>query len=236
MESVGQLAGGVAHDFNNILSSIITAASLLKDPSRNLDEKSLNYVDMIMKSSSRAADLTSRLLSISWRGRTEEKVFSMKDVVTETISLLHFTIDKKIRITSAIDLKKDSVYGDQSVLQSSLLNLGINASHAVGDHGEITYTLTEQYLDPGYCDISSFAILPGQYCRLDVSDNGEGIPPEYMSQIFDPFFTTKESGKGTGLGLYSVMNAVKEYKGEITVRSTPGKGTVFHHISPPGKF
>ncbi len=232
VESVGQLAGGVAHDFNNILSSIITAASLLEDPSRNLDEKSRKYVDMIMKSSYRAADLTGRLLSISRRGRSEEKPFSLQDVVKETINLLHFSIDKKISITSEVNIKDDIVFGDQSVLQSSLLNLGINASHAVGGDGKIHFTLTGQYLDSKYCKASPFAISPGEYCRLSVSDNGEGIPEENISQIFDPFFTTKESGKGTGLGLFSAINAVKEFKGEISVKSRVGEGTVFTIFIP----
>ena len=235
VESLGQLAGGVAHDFNNILSSIITAASLLEDPARNLDQKSRKYVDMIMKSSYRAADLTGRLLSISRRGRSEEKPFSFGDVVKETINLLHFSIDKKILITAEVDLRDDTVFGDQSVLQSTLLNLGINASHAVGGDGEIIYTLTSQYLDSGYCSASDFPLSPGEYCRLSVSDNGEGISGDDISQIFDPFFTTKESGKGTGLGLFSAMNVVKEFKGEITVESTVGQGTVFTIYLPLAK-
>ncbi len=232
VESVGQLAGGVAHDFNNILSGIITAASLLNDPARNLDEKSRKYVDMIMKSSSRAADLTNSLLSISRRGRSEAKTFSVVDVLKETTGLLHFTVDKKIQITTSLEMTNDRVYGDQSALQSTLLNLGINASHAISGYGSIDYLLTNQFLDEEYCRNSEFSLQPGYYCRLEVRDNGSGIPQEYLSHIFEPFFTTKDSGKGTGLGLSSAMKIVKEFKGEITVESELGKGSVFTLMIP----
>ena len=203
VESLGQLAGGVAHDFNNILSSIITAASLLEDPARNLDQKSRKYVDMIMKSSYRAADLTGRLLSISRRGRSEEKPFSFGDMVKETINLLHFSIDKKILITAEVDLRDDTVFGDQSVLQSTLLNLGINASHAVGgDGGDHLYT--DQ-------SVSGFRILQCQRFSPFSGENTagsqflimeRGSPGMTFRRFLTLFLQPKRAGRGPAWGFF----------------------------------
>ena len=227
IESIGQLAGGVAHDFNNILSGIITAASLLNSPERNLDRKAHQFVDLILSSSSRAADLTNSLLSISRRGRSEAAVFSLEDIIRETMGLLEFTTDKKISIRSVYLGGQFKVYGDHSAFQSVLLNLGVNACHAISDAGMITFTLGNQFLDQEYCDRSCFALEPGLFCKLEVSDTGSGIPEEFLPHIFEPFFTTKEDGKGTGLGLSSAMRIIKEMHGEINVKSLPGKGATF---------
>jgi CheY-like chemotaxis protein len=119
------------------------------------------------------------------------------------------------------------VMGDRGQLQSSLLNLGINAGHAMPEGGTLTFTARMVDLDQSYCHKSSFALHPGPYLRLAVQDTGAGIAPEHLKHIFDPFFTTKEQDKGTGLGLPAVYGTVQQHRGEILVKSTPGRGTVF---------
>jgi len=232
LESIGQLAGGVAHDFNNILSGILTAASLLDDPQWGLNEKGRKYVSMILKSSERAADLTNRLLSISRRGKSHDSLFSMVSVIDETANILKYTVDKRIMIKTKVDVGHDSVFGDPSVFQNILLNLGINASHAIEKNGIVEFRLESITLDQQYCDNSAFAILPGEYCKIEVEDTGCGIPENILPHIFDPFFTTKAEGQGTGLGLSSVMGTVRTYQGEVSVRSRENVGTVFQLLIP----
>ncbi len=232
LESIGQLAGGVAHDFNNVLSGILTAASLLDDPKFGLDDKARKYVSMILKSSERAADLTNSLLSISRRGRSQDTRFQLGDVVRDTVNILKYTVDKRIVVKYSIKEGNHTVFGDPSVFQNILLNLGINASHAIEKNGIVEYRLEDVNLDDSYCDSSPFAILPGDYCKLEVVDTGSGIPEDIMPFIFEPFFTTKKEGHGTGLGLSSVMGTVRTYHGEVTVRSEPGSGTTFSLLFP----
>jgi len=232
LESIGQLAGGVAHDFNNILSGILTAASLLDDPRWGLDEKGRKYVSMILKSSERAADLTNSLLSISRRGKSNDSLFSLGSVVKETVNILKFTVEKRIVINAVINVNNDAVFGDPSAFQNILLNLGINASHAIEKNGIIEFRLENMTIDQQYCDNSPFAILPGEFCCLEIEDTGSGIPDDILPYIFDPFFTTKKEGQGTGLGLSSVMGTIRANHGEVTVRSQKDVGTVFRLLIP----
>lgn len=232
VEVFGQLTGGIAHDFNNILTGITSAATLLKDFSTNLDDKSRNYIDMILKSSYRAASLTEHLLSISRRDSDHQTNFHFSDLVKETLSVLKYTVDRKITVSSSLNIKNDTVSGDQSGFQSMLMNIGINSSHAISDSGFIKFSLTNTTVDEDYCRRSPFAITSGEYCSLEIADNGCGIEPENLSRIFEPFFTTKERGKGTGLGLSSVMRTVRDHHCEISVESTPGVGTTFRILIP----
>ncbi len=234
IESVGQLAGGIAHDFNNILTSIIGAASLLKLNENDTASLNHKYIEMILESSSNAADLISKLMSISRRGASKYE-FSLSALIRETLDILEHTIDKKIRLVFDDLSTTPDIVGDRSRFHSILLNLGVNASHAIHESGEIRFELTNVHLRKEYCTKSPFPIQQGEYLKLIVQDTGKGIPEEILPRIFDIFFTTKEAGKGTGLGLSSVMKTVRDHEGEIRVDSKVGEGTTFTILIPAAK-
>ena len=208
LESVGQLAGGIAHDFNNALGGIMSAAQLLKTPQRKLDERGEKYVNMILQSSKRAADLITKLLSYSRRSRSQLQSLHLLQIFEESVSILKQTIDRSIRIDFVDQSDNDVIFGDVSALQNTILNLGINASHAIEANGNITFSIYNKLLNSDFCRSSKFEIQPGHYSVMEVKDTGCGIDKENLSLIFDPFFTTKEEGKGTGLGLSSVISHI----------------------------
>ncbi len=232
MESIGQLAGGVAHDFNNMLNGIISSAQLLNLPKRNLDKQGKKYVGLIMQASERAAELVANLLTF---GRKEELKYSVVDlhqIIDETISITNKTIDKKTNITIGKNSSNSLVKGDRSRLQNVLLNLCINASHSMNGSGQIRITTEDALLNESYCDTSSFQIMPGAYCKICVIDEGSGIAEKNINKIFEPFYTTKEQGKGTGLGLASAYGTIYDHCGEISVQSKVGSGTTFTLFLP----
>jgi len=232
MDAIGQLAGGVAHDFNNMLAAIMGAAQLLQYSDYNLDENGISYIDMIMKSSQRAADLTAKLLAFGRKGKVTSTIIDIHKIIDDTVTIFERTIDKKITILSSKEAKICTVVGDNSALQNALLNLGINASHAMLNGGELLIKTRNILLNEHYCEISPFKIEPGEFIEIEVRDTGTGISPANLIKIFDPFFTTKESGKGTGLGLASVYGTIQDHHGVITVSSGLNKGTSFHILIP----
>jgi len=235
MDAIGQLAGGVAHDFNNVLSGIMGAAQLLTNPSRHLDKKGLGFVDMILNASSRATDLTQKLLMFAHKGNSIAAPVSVHSVVEETLDFLKISLDKRVKIETELTAKEDIVVVDSSELQNSLMNLCINASHAMPDGGCINIAVCNIELDSHYCEVSPFYLQPGMFVQIDVTDHGVGIDPTYIERIFDPFFTTKGQGEGTGLGLSSVYGTIQRYHGAITVKSHPGKGSIFTIYLPCSK-
>jgi signal transduction histidine kinase len=231
LESIGRLAGGVAHDFNNMLSGILGAAQLLKFTC-NQDGKANDYIDLIIKTSERAADLTSKLLTFSRRNSLSAKNIDMHNLVMDTILILKRSIDKKILIHEELTAGNSMVYGDSSLIHNALINMGINASHAMPEGGILTFTSKNVYLNESYCRQSAFDISEGEYIEIEIRDSGTGISNENLSKIFDPFFTTKEPGKGTGLGLSIVYGLVRDSKGAISVESTINEGSCFHIFFP----
>lgn len=232
MDAIGKLAGGVAHDFNNMLSGIMNAAQLLKSPRRHLDEKSIKYVNMIFEASKRASSLTSKLLSFA---RKQDVAFSTVDLsllLESTSSLLKNTIDKNIEIIMKQNAPYFFVQGNQSELQNILINLAVNGADAMPKGGTLSIETMNISLDEQYCSASTFDISPGRYINILIKDTGEGIAPENLKRIFEPFFTTKETGKGTGLGLATVYGAVQKHKGEMLVESQIGRGTSFSILLP----
>jgi len=232
MDAIGQLAGGVAHDFNNMLAGIMGAAQLLQFPQRNLDEKGLKFVKMIIEASQRASDLTAKLLAFGRKGKITSTSIDIHKIIDDTLALFNRTIDKKINISILKNAENSTVIGDNSALQNSLLNLGINASHAMPDGGRLTIGTRNLTLNENYCKSSPFEISEGEYVEIEVRDTGNGISPENIKRIFEPFFTTKEQGKGTGLGLASVYGTIQNHHGAINVNSEIGTGTVFHIYLP----
>ncbi|MDA3811468.1 MAG: PAS domain-containing protein [Spirochaetaceae bacterium] len=232
MEALAQLVGGIAHEFNNILCGIMSATQLLQFPQRNLDEKSMQYTDLILQSSTRAKDLITKLLAFGRKGRVFTTDVNMHKILDETTDILQRTIDKKISISLTKNASNPVLAGDYSEIENAIINLSINAAHAMPDGGEIQIRTGEITLSQSYCDRSSFDIKPGEYIEIEVRDSGTGISPEDLNRIFEPFFTTKEFGTGTGLGLPAVYGAIQDHFGEITVKSEVGVGTSFKILLP----
>ncbi|MGM0443274.1 MAG: hybrid sensor histidine kinase/response regulator, partial [Fibrobacterota bacterium] len=231
MESVGRLAGGIAHDFNNMLSGVIGAAQLLKEEPGLTDEHR-EFIDMILTASRRGADLTHQLLTFSRKEMNTKTTVHCADLIRETVRILRRTIPREITITETINSSEDTVCAEPTLLQNVLLNLGINASHAIEKHGSITYTLHSRTLDETDCRRSPFDITPGSFAEIIVEDTGSGMPPEVQEHIFEPFYTTKEQGKGTGLGLSTAYGVIQDHNGALSVTSEVGRGTAFHILLP----
>ncbi len=232
MEAVGQLAGGVAHDFNNMLGGILGAAEMLKldIPADQVDH--IQYLDIIINSSTRAAELTSKLLTFSRKGQVLSAPVSIHEILTDSVALLNRTIDKNSSISVVTNASESAIIGDHSALQNTFMNLAINASHAMPNGGTISFLTENVYLNALQCTQSNSSIIPGDYIKITVSDTGCGIPAAVMTKIFEPFFTTKEQGKGTGLGLAAVYGTIQEHSGDITVTSVVGVGTQFEIYLP----
>lgn len=231
LEALGTLTGGIAHDFNNMLGGIIGATELLEDYMPD-DPNADKYYNIIKKTVQRASELTAQLQTFS---RRNDKVTIVTDIhqnLTDTITLLQRTIDKRISFNIDLSAKQSNIVGDPSLLENMFLNLCINASHAMPEGGELSITTKTVELDSFYCKSSPFEIEPGLYLEVQIRDTGFGIPHEHLSKIFDPFFTTKKQSEGTGLGLASVYGATQQHEGAITVYSEEGVGTVFHILLP----
>ncbi len=235
MDSIGKLTGGIAHDFNNMLSGIMGSAELLKFSS-DFNELQTKYIDLIIKTSSRAADLTSKLLAFGRKGKVTFKTTDLHEIVFDSIDILKRSIDKRVRITTNLNAENSVVIGDSAQLQNVFMNLGINASHAMKDGGELNISSRVRVLNEVYCKSSPFEISPGRYIELEVRDTGCGIPDDIIQKIFEPFYTTKDVGKGAGLGLSTVYGTIKSHHGAVTVYSEVGKGTVFHIMLPLTDF
>jgi len=231
MDALGQLTGGIAHDFNNMLAGILNTVQLL-DRITDGSEKAHHYVQMIRDTAIRAAELTKKLLQFSRKNTLVKSPAHLHDIINKAVNILYATIDRKITINMNLDSARDEIEANFSQLQNVVLNMGINASHAIEGKGNITISTAQVDLDSDYCRNSSFNIEPGDYIRLEIEDNGAGIPEDIIDKIFDPFFTTKEQGRGTGLGLSTAYGAIKQHGGSISVSSKEEKGTVFTILLP----
>ena len=230
MEAIGQLAGGVAHDFNNMLTAILSAAEEVRELSVSDDAREL--CGLIVSASEQAAALTHKLLSFSRKGKARAEPVEVHDVVRETVAFLSRSIDRNVTIVMELEASTSRITGDAAQLQGALLNLGINARDAMPSGGLLSFATTVCELDEVACATLPFELEPGAHLRLSVRDTGSGIPPEILGRIFEPFFTSKEVGKGTGLGLAAVYGAVVEHRGAVTVYSEVGGGAVFHLYFP----
>ena len=234
MDAIGQLAGGVAHDFNNMLTGIMGAAELLSDDTITPQQKK-SYIDIIMAATGRAADLTGKLLAFSRKGNKLSTALDVTKIITDTIAILKRTLDKQIRIVYENEALYTTVVGDDAMLQNVFMNLGINASHAMSNGGVLSFIIKNSFLDLAYCKTCPYEIEPGEFIDVEIRDTGCGIPVEIQNHIFEPFFTTKEQGKGTGLGLSVAFGTIQDHHGIIHVNSEVGKGTSFHIYLPLSK-
>jgi len=225
MESVGRLAGGVAHDFNNMLSVIMGHAEL---GLMQLDPTNPVCADLkeISKTAERSADLTRQLLAFARKQTVSPKVIDLNDTVTSMLKMLQRLIGEDIKLVWQPSPGRCQVKMDPSQIDQILANLCVNARDAIEDTGRITIETGTCSLDADYCAANPEA-TPGDYVRLVFSDNGRGMDRETLTHIFEPFYTTKEVGRGTGLGLATVYGAVKQNNGFINIYSEPGNGTTF---------
>lgn len=227
MEAIGQLAGGIAHDFNNMLGGIMGFANLIKIRLASKENKLIKYVDNILSSANRAADLTAKLLAFARRGKFQMVVVDMNDCIFNTIKILEHSIDKRIRIIKKLKARQATVMGDPTQLQNVILNLAVNARDAMPGRGKLTFFTEIVNIQPDFKPTGNFSIDPGTYLLIEVSDTGVGIEKKHMAKLFEPFFTTKKQSKGTGLGLASVYGTVKNHNGYIDVESKVGQGATF---------
>jgi PAS domain S-box-containing protein len=224
LESIGTLAGGIAHDLNNTLSPIILAAELLR--LRQPPPELLRLVETIENSARRSSNLVRQVLTFA-RGVEGHRVPThVLPVIHEAANFARETFPKNIRIREDLPHKLWTILADVTQLNQVLLNLALNARDALADGGELTLGACNLELDSALA-ANHPGSKPGPHVVLLVSDNGQGIAPQHIDHIFEPFFTTKEVGKGTGLGLSTVHAIVREHGGFITVQSTLGTGTTF---------
>ncbi len=229
MESIGTLAGGIAHDLNNILTPIMMSISILKDLSTEPD--SIRILETIDVSAKRGADIVRQVLSFA-RGLEGERVeVQPKNLLRDLESIMRDTFPKDIRLQFLVPKDAWSILGDPTQVYQILLNLCVNARDSMPNGGNLTVSVENCVLDEHYAAMNIQA-KPGHYVKINVTDSGTGIQPDILDKIFEPFFTTKELNKGTGLGLSTVMAIVKSHDGIINVYSEPGKGTTFKTYLP----
>ena len=231
LESVGQLAGGVAHNFNNALTAIIGYSELL---GRRFDghDAGLKDVEQIQRVAEQAATLTRQLLTFSRKELVRPSVFCLNAAVETTSALLSPLIGDQIRLRLKLDRNLRNVRADRSQIEQVITNLVFNARDALREGGgALSIETADVAVDGAQARLHPDA-RPGAYVRLSVSDTGTGIEPTALPRIFEPFFTTKDQGEGVGLGLAMVHGAIKQSGGYVMVRSEPGQGATFELYLP----
>src|SRR5216683_1866524 len=232
-EAIGRLAGGVAHDFNNMIGAILGWADMGYEeasPGSRVQER----FQMIGAQAKRAAGLTRQLLAFARRQILQPCNTSLNDLVRTAISLLRNVIGERIEIQTALAQDLWVTWADPTQIEQILMNLCLNARDAMPGGGRLLIETQNVEIGEDYLRVHAYA-LPGRYVLLRVSDTGTGMDAATLEHIFEPFFTTKEMGKGTGLGLATVYGIVKQHKGFIDVDSAPGQGTAFHVYLPLGE-
>lgn len=230
MEAVGQLAGGVAHDFNNIITAISGYAHLVfmkmseNDPLKR-------YVEQIITSSDRAANLTQSLLAFSRKQAIHPKPINVNNLIKGLETLLLPLIGEDIKLKTDVPAQELFIMADSGQFEQIIMNLATNARDAMPAGGELTIAVKRVDIDENFIERNGFG-QPGKYVHISVSDTGSGMNESIRNKIFEPFFTTKEVGKGTGLGLSIVYGIISQHGGYIDVRSVIGKGTSFNIYFP----
>jgi len=229
MESIGTLAGGIAHDLNNILAPIMMSIEILKASTAS-DPRAAKILGSIEVSAKRGADIVRQVLSFA-RGLEGERIeVQPKHLLQDLKGIIESTFPKDIRLQFSVPSGIWTILGDPTQVHQILLNLCVNARDAMPTGGSLTVGVENCVLDDN--PAINVQAKPGRYVNICVTDSGTGIPAEILDKIFEPFFTTKELNKGTGLGLSTVMAIVKSHEGIINVYSEPGKGTTFRVYLP----
>ncbi len=230
MEAVGRLAGGVAHDFNNILTAIAGYASLLA-ADLPVDDRRQSDIAEIRKATERATRLTRQLLAFGRREAQEPRPLDLNDIVGDVLPMLRQLIGEHIELLTNATVGLPRVFADAGQLEQVLVNLVVNARDAMPGGGRLVVSTAPVILDSRFV-ASRPGSRPGPHVRLVVEDTGSGMPADVLTHIFEPYFTTKEPGRGTGLGLSTVYGIVKQSDGYIWAESTPGRGTTISVYLP----
>jgi CheY-like chemotaxis protein len=230
MESIGRLTGGVAHDFNNLLTGIIGYSELVL---RDIPESDpvARKVKIIGDSGEKAAALTRQLLAFSRKQVLEMNLTNMTLIIESMGKMFSRVIGEDIKLDIKASKLVKNMMADETQIEQVLMNLVVNARHAMPNGGNLTIEAKDVEIDEEYAK-SHEGIKPGKYVMLSVADTGIGISPDIREKIFEPFFTTREEGKGTGLGLSTVIGIVKQHNGYISVDSELGRGSVFKVYLP----
>jgi two-component system cell cycle sensor histidine kinase/response regulator CckA len=231
MEAVGQLAGGVAHDFNNMLTVITGYSETLSRQLAPEDPRGEEVAE-IRKAAERAATLTRQLLAFSRRQMLAPRVLDLNTVVAEHARMLPRLIGEDIDLVTVLRPAVSRVRVDRGQLEQVLMNLAVNARDAMPHGGRLTIETSQTTVDEAFA-ARHRPMSPGEYVVLAVSDTGCGMDLDTQAHLFEPFYTTKEQGKGTGLGLATVYGIVKQSDGYIWASSAPGQGTTFQIFLPP---
>jgi signal transduction histidine kinase len=230
MEAIGRLAGGISHDFNNVLTAIIGYSDLILHRLGE-DNPVAHEITTIKLAGERAASLTRQLLTFSRRQILMPKILDLNEVVRESGKILRPLIGEDIRFQTSLDAALHPVRADHGQIVQVILNLAVNARDATSEGGTITIRTENASLDEQDC-LSVPDSRPGEFACLSVADTGAGMEAATLERIFEPFFTTKGSGKGTGLGLSVVYGIVKQHNGWVNVHSAPGQGATFKVYLP----
>ncbi len=233
-EALGRLAGGVAHEINNLLQPVLFLADIIKN--KATDEKTAQSADKITRNTISAAKIVDDILTFARKDRTDNKDMKVIETVQEALLFIEdlippgITIDDK-RLDSLIDC---DAFINKTDMMRIIKNTVLNAAHAMNNEGKVTVSAERVMIDS---DARRLGVKPGHYMKISVADKGCGIPADVLERIYDPFFTTKEVGEGTGLGLSIVHNIMRSWKGAVDVETTVGKGTCFSYYVPVnGKF
>ena len=231
MAALGQLAGGIAHDFNNHLMSIIGNATMIQKT--NDVERIKDYADRIIHISQNAANLTKKILMFSKKESSVNKPVNLKNILDNTYNMMEFILCKEIDLIYSYDANDEFILGDESQLESMIVNMILNSRDAMDNkYGTIKIGTMDTVIYSDMVLSHGEIIKPGRYISIYVEDNGSGISEETLLKIFEPYFSTKNKTNGTGLGLSVVFGTVKSHSGYINVISKPNKGTRFELFIP----
>jgi len=237
MEAIGQLAGGMAHDLNNVLGNVLGYAELIRKTNQDADGRPTNAeltrrVDAIITAANNGAGLLRSLLDFGRKASSETQVVDLHELITDMLQLLTFTLPRSIKVTSELSGPIARVSVDPNQIQSVLINIALNARDAMPSGGTLA-------VRTGYARLAAPMDLPagqksraGEYVLVSISDTGSGMDEAVRSRIFEPFYTTKPVGKGTGLGLANVLRIMGRHGGFVDVKSQPGEGTTFDLCLP----
>ncbi len=222
LENLGILAGGIAHDLNNILTPILAVAQLLPLTLKNIDQRNQDMLNILEQNTKRGAKLVKQILSFARGDEEKRSSIQIKHLLLDVEQMAQGTFPKSIEFRRHIDDNLWVISADATQIHQVLMNLAVNARDAMPDGGTLTITAQNQFIDDNYTKMNIEA-KPGDYVVVTFADTGMGIAPNIIDKIFDPFFTTKEAGKGTGLGLSTVLSIVKNHGGFVEVHhSEPG--------------
>jgi two-component system cell cycle sensor histidine kinase/response regulator CckA len=239
LEGLGQLAGGVAHDFNNLIGVILNYAAFVGEEIDTATaggagqqwKAASEDVGQIRRAAERAAGLTRQLLSFARREVIQPQVVDLNDLLTNMASILRRTLGSDLELVTYLAEDLPPVLVDPGQIDQMILNLAVNARDAMPGGGSLTITTDSLGVDRAYAAEWS-SVLPGHYVRVTVADTGSGMPADVIKHAFEPFFTTKNKGEGSGLGLATVYGAVTQAEGHVRIKSEPDKGTTFTILLP----